>query len=214
MIRNMKSLAMVLLIVLATLIFAACSKEPSPTASTPIAKTYIATLQGAPASARAVLVEEEGKFDAYVCSLDDSFNVTSARWYKGALDPNGNFQGTSTDGVVFQGRVQGDQFSGTLRNTAQQTFAFSGAAVPVGGKAGLYRGIGKYENEDVIVGTVLSVDGSFAATAQHKSAFKFVSPVASPPVELGNNRLGVKIGPSSVQITVELVTTLKGASIF
>ncbi|MGH7597343.1 MAG: hypothetical protein ACREOI_13400, partial [bacterium] len=161
-----------------------------------------------------VLVEEEGNFDAYVCSLDDPFNLTSARWYKGKLDPNGNFQGTSTDGVEFQGKIQGDQFNGTLRNTAQQTFAFSGAAVPAGGKAGLYRGLGKYENEDVIVGTVLSIDGSFAATAQYKSALKFVSPVASPPVELGNNRLGVNIGPSGVQITVELVTTLKGQSIF
>lgn len=200
---------------LAQLLVGCALNGPAPAAppSSATAKTYIAKLDNAPPSARAVIVVEEGKFDAYVCSLDDAFNQTSARWYKGTVDANGGFQATSSDGVEFKGTVKGDQFSGTLVNTTKQTLTFAGSAVPSNGTAGLYRGVAKYQGEDVIVGAVLAADNTFAATAQYKNAFKFVSPVAGEPVRLSDTQLGVKIGTGE-QVTVNRVTTLKGASIF
>jgi hypothetical protein len=172
------------------------------------ARTYIAKFENGPASARAVIVVENDKFDAYVCSLDDAFNLTTARWYKGALDAEGNFQSVSDDGVEFKGAVVGDQFTGTVLNTAKETLAFQGGLAPGGGPAGLYRGRAKYGDGEVIVGAVLDTDGTFASTAQYSDVFEFVSPVAPEPVQLSEGVLGVQIGTIGELITVRRVTSL------
>jgi hypothetical protein len=44
--------------------------------------------------------------------------------------------------------------------------------------------------------------------------FKFVTPVASAPVALPDNSLGIKIGPNGEQITVKRVTTLSDPPLF
>ena len=178
------------------------------------AQTFIARLDGAPDSARVVIVVEDGKFDAYICSLDDPFNLTTARWYKGDIDANGGFQGVSTDGVTLAGSINNNNFSGTVTNIEGQKFAYEGAAVASGGPAGLYRGVGTYNGEEVIVGAVMTEDGTFASTAQTKGRLEFVSPVASEPNRLSDASLAVKIGPDGQEVTVDLVTTLKGAQIF
>jgi hypothetical protein len=204
------------LIALLTLTAVACG-APSPTIvagpSTAGAKSYIAKVEGASASARVGIVVEANKFVAYVCSLDDAFNLSTSRWYKGNLDANGNVQGTSPDGVEFKGTVSGDRFTGTLVNTAKKSMAFNGSLVPTDGKTGLYRGAGKYGGVDVVVGSVLDPDGTFAATVQKKDKIEFVSPVASPPNRLSADSLGIKIGTGE-QITVNLVKTLQGPDLF
>jgi hypothetical protein len=177
-------------------------------------QTFIARLDGAPDSARVVVVLEEGRFDAYICSLDDPFNLTAARWYKGSVDANGGFQAVSEDGVTLSGSIAGNGFSGIVTNTAGQTFAFDGKAVAAGGQAGLYRGVGTYNGEEVIVGSVIAEDGTFAATAQLKNRFEFVSPVAGEPNRLSNTSLAVQIGPEGQEVIVDLVETLKGPQIF
>ena len=200
------------------LLLSACGAGGTPAVSNPEtttgAQTFIARLSGAPDSARVVVVVEEGKFDAYICSLDDPFNLTTARWYKGEIDANSGFQGVSTDGVTLAGSIDGHHFSGTVTNIEGQTFTFEGEAVEAGGPAGLYRGLGTYNGEEVIVGSVVAEDGSFAATAQFKDRFEFVSPVASEPNRLSDTSLAVKIGPDGQEVTVDLVTTLKGPEIF
>jgi hypothetical protein len=145
----------------------------------------------------------------YVCSLDDAFNLTSARWYSGVIGSDGSVQGVSPDGVQFQGVVKDNQFSGTLVNTAGQTLAFSGASVPNGGPAGLYRGLGQYDGQDIIAGAVIDSDGSFASTVQYKDQIAFVTPIAGAPVRLDNTSMNVAIGNLSEQIKVLLVNTLE-----
>jgi len=196
---------LIYMVIVLMLILSACGGQ-----SVAGATSYIATLDGAPASARVGIVVEDGKFKAYVCSLDDAFNLTSARWYSGELDANGGFQLVSSDGVELKGSIQGDQFTGTLTNTQKVSMAFNGTAVTSGAPTGLYRGTGQYNNEDVIVGSVISADGTFAATAQYKDRFEFITPIAAEPVKLTDNTLGIKLGPTGEQITVTLVTTLKG----
>jgi hypothetical protein len=178
------------------------------------ADTFIARLSGAPDSARVVVVVEGGKFDAYICSLDDPFNLTTARWYKGDIDADSGFNAVSTDGVTLSGSIDDHHFSGTVTNTEGQTFTFEGEAVPAGGPAGLYRGVGTYNGEEVIVGSVIAEDGTFAATAQFRDRFEFVSPVAAEPTRLSPTSLAVKIGPDGQEVTVNLVTTLQGPTIF
>ena len=203
------------IVTLFALLMSACGAPAASTAETTTgAQTFIARLSSAPDSARVVVVVENGKFDAYICSLDDPFNLTTARWYKGEIDANDGFQGISTDGVTLAGSIDGHHFSGTVTNTEGQTFTFEGEAVAAGGPAGLYRGVGTYNGEEVIVGSVVAEDGTFAATAQFKDRFEFVSPVASEPNRLSNTSLAVLIGPEGQEIKVDLVTTLEGPQIF
>ena len=115
----------------------------------------------------------------------------------------------SPDGVQFQGS-SGDTFRGSLINTAQQTLTFSGKAVPADGPAGLYRGLGEYGGQAVVVGSVIDTDGSFASTVQYKGKIEFVTPVANEPQQLDNTSLNVTIGDPGQSITVLLVTTLEG----
>src|SRR5919106_3071459 len=208
---NHKTKFLFSLITLFALLLSACGAGGANVAETTTgAQTFIARLSGGPNSARVVVVVEEGKFDAYICSLDDPFNFTTARWYKGEIDAKSGFQGVSTDGVTLAGSIDGHHFSGTVTNIEGQTFTFEGEAVEAGGPAGLYRGLGTYNGEEVIVGSVVAEDGSFAATAQFKGRFEFVSPVASEPNRLSDTSLAVKIGLDGQEVTVDLVTTLKG----
>jgi hypothetical protein len=201
-----RTLNLTLLIVIALFALSACGGGAATTG----AQSYIATVEGAPTSARVGIVVEEGKFAAYVCSLDDGFNLTSSRWYSGTVDANGNVQGVSPDGVEFKGTIQNNQFTGTLVNTEKVTWNFKGSLVPAGGAAGLYRGTGQYNGKDIVVGSVISTDGSFAATAEYKGKIEFVAPVAGEPASQSANTVVVKIGPTLEQFTVTLVTTLKG----
>ena len=200
------------IVTLLALLLSACGAGPTQTSAG--AQTFIARLDGAPDSARVVVVVEEGKFDAYICSLDDPFNLTTARWYKGTIAANGGFEGTSEDGVTLSGSIADSSFSGTITNTQGQSFAFDGTAVAPGGQAGLYRGVGTYNGEEVIVGSVIAEDGTFAATAQLKDRFEFVSPIAGEPNRLSDTSLAVEIGPEGQEVIVDLVETLKGSQIF
>jgi hypothetical protein len=191
-----------------TLGLTACGGQSGGTSTG--ATSYIARIVGAPDSARIGIVVEDGKFAVYVCSLDDAFNLTSARWYTGDVGTGGSVQGVSPDGVQFQGKVSGNEFSGTLVNTAQQTLTFSGSALPAGGPAGLYRGQGQYGGQDVIAGAVVDTDGSFASTVQYKGQIAFVTPIANIPVRVDNTTLNVTIGDPGQPIKVLLVGTLKG----
>jgi hypothetical protein len=209
------------LIMLALLGLTACSSAtntavPVATAAPSSgAKTYIANLDNAPSTARAVVVVENGKFDAYVCSLDQAFNQTSARWYKGQLDATGSFQGVSADGVEFKGSVKDNQFTGSVLNTQKKSYTFKGEVLASGNtKAGLYRGLGNYNGKEVIVGATITGQGVFAATAQYKGVMEFINPVVDQPVFLADGVLGVKIGDTKQQVEVKLVTTLSGTPLF
>lgn len=177
------------------------------------AQSYIATIAGAPASARVGIVVEGNQFAVYVCSLDDGFNLTTARWYTGTIDASGNVSGVSPDGVEFKGTVKDNQFTGTIVDTTQTTWNFSGNLVPAGGAAGLYRGTGQYNGQDIVIGAVISADGSFASTVQYKGKIEFVSPVASEPASQSGSTVTVKMGPTLAEGSATIVTTLKGVDL-
>lgn len=179
-----------------------------------VATSYIAKIADAPASARVGIVVENGKFAVYVCSLDDAFNLKSARWYSGDVGAGGVVSGTSPDGVVFQGTVSGDSFTGTIVNAEGRTWTFSGSAIPAGGPAGLYRGIAEYNGQEVVVGAVIDPDGSFASTVQVRGEIAFITPVGGSPLRVDNDTIKVTLGDLSQQVEVTLVTTLVGVELF
>ena len=209
-ILSKKSVLVVLLTF--SLILTACGGGGADT--TVVATSYIAKIDDAPASARVGIVVEDGKFAVYVCSLDDAFNLVSARWYSGDVGSGGAVSGTSPDGVVFEGTVSGDSFTGTIVNAAGRTWTFSGSAIPAGGPGGLYRGIAEYNGQEVVVGAVIDPDGSFASTVQVRGEIAFITPVGGSPLRVDNDTIKVTLGDPSQQVEVTLVTTLIGVELF
>lgn len=199
------------LVLILSLILSACGSGAEPPAG---ATSYIARIADAPESARIGIVVEDGKFAVYICSLDDAFNLIAARWYSGDVGADGSVSGVSPDGVEFQGVVSGNTFTGSILNAQGRTWTFSGAAVPADGPAGLYRGISEYNGQEVVVGSVVDVDGSFASTVQVRGKIEFVSPVAGAPLRVDTTTMKVTIGDPSQQVEVKLVTTLKGVELF
>lgn len=195
-----------------SLLLTACGGGGATT--TTVATSYIAKIDDAPASARVGIVVENGKFAVYVCSLDDAFNLKSARWYSGDVGAGGAVSGTSPDGVVFEGTVSGDSFTGTIVNAEGRTWSFSGSAIPAGGPGGLYRGIAEYGGQEIVVGAVVDPDGSFASTVQVRGEIAFVTPVGGSPLRVDNDTIKVTLGDPSQQVEATLVTTLIGVQLF
>ncbi len=211
--KMLQQLPLTIVLVIAILGLTACGGGASLD-TTAAATSYIAKIDDAPASARVGIVVEDGKFAVYVCSLDDAFNLKAARWYSGDIAADGSVSGVSPDGVQFQGVVNGDTFSGTITNTEGRVWNFKGSAVAAGGPAGLYRGTAQYDGQEIVVGSVIDPDGSFASTVQYKGQIAFVTPIANAPLRVDNDTIKVTIGDSSQQVEVTLVTTLKGVELF
>lgn len=199
-----------------SLILSACGGGAAATAvpSTTAAISYIAKIDDAPASARIGIVVEDGKFAVYVCSLDDEFNLKAARWYSGDMAADGSVSGVSPDGVKFEGKVSGDSFSGSITNVEGRVWTFNGSSIAAGGPAGLYRGIATYDGQEIVVGSVVDPDGSFASTVQYRGQIAFVTPVNSSPLRVDNDTIKVTLGEPGQQVEVTLVTTLKGVELF
>jgi len=211
-----QQLSLTIMVIMSIIVLTACGggSASTTTTTTSVATSYIAHIDDAPDSARVGIVVEDGKFAVYVCSLDDAFNLKAARWYSGELGADGSAQGTSPDGVQFQAVVSGDSFTGTIVNTLGKTWTFSGSAITAGGPAGLYRGISKIGDQEIVVGSVVDPDGSFASTVQYRGQIAFVTPVSSSPLRVDNDTLKVTLGDPSQQVEVTLVTTLKGVELF
>src|SRR3712207_3357267 len=72
-------------------------------------KTYVGPVEGAPESARVGIVASGTDFIAYVCSHDEAFNMTHARWFSGKSGDGGAFDALQPDGAQIQGSIQGDR---------------------------------------------------------------------------------------------------------
>lgn len=193
--------------ILVALILTACGRSSANESSI----SYIAKIDGAPESARVGLVAENGRFAVYICSLDDAFNIANARWYVGDLDGDGTFAGVSSDGVKVNGSVNGNLLNGFITTLQGERLNFRGQAIPAGGPAGLYRGVGEYDGQQVIVGAVVDEGDLFAAaTVQVQDKIEFITPVTVPPFRVDNAKLILTFGASSQKVDVFLVETLAG----
>ncbi len=211
MFNKTKSNILLVFVLVLSILLTACDGGAGTSS---VATSYIAKIDDAPASARVGIVVEDGKFAVYVCSLDDEFNLKAARWYSGDIASDGSVSGVSPDGVLFEGVVDGDSFTGTVTNVEGRIWTFSGSAVPAGGPAGLYRGIAEFGGQEIVVGSVVDPDGSFASTVQYRGQIAFVTPVAGSPLRVDNDTIKVTLGDPSQQVEVTLVTTLKGVELF
>jgi hypothetical protein len=174
------------------------------------ATSSIATFPDGAGSARVGIVVQDGRFKAYVCSLDEDFNLEYARWYEGKVGSGGAIRKTSPDGVTFKATVTDDAFQGEVISADKQSLSFDGGPVPAGtDHIGLYRGAGKYAGKPVLVGAVIDEDGTFASTTQFVGKIRFVTPVADQPTTLGEKHLAVYLGPDETPYLAALVTALR-----
>jgi hypothetical protein len=200
-----KSISFFVLIVLSILL-TACGGS-----ATEGAVSYIAKIDNAPDSARIGFVIENHKFIAYITSLDDTFNVSTARWFSGVAEGDGTFAGTSEDGVKINGSAYGNSFTGFITNLQGNRLLFRGSAIPAGGPAGIYQGVGEYDGQQVIVGAVIDEDNLFAAASvQVSNTVEFITPVVTPPFRVNNTELILTFGDLSQKIDLLLVSTVEG----
>lgn len=199
-----KSISFFVVIVLSILLTACGGSTPEGAVS------YIAKIDGAPESARIGLVIENHKFIAYVSSLDDTFNVSTARWFSGTADGDGTFAGISEDGVKINGSTYGNSFTGYVTNLQGDRFIFRGSPIPAGGPAGIYQGVGEYDGQPVIVGAVVDESNMFvAATVQVSHSVEFITPLVTPPFRVNSTKLILTFGDLGQKVDLLLVSTVE-----
>ena len=185
------------------------ARSTQGTSAAGAATSYVASFPEGAGSACVGIVVQDGRFKAYVCSLDEAFNLEYARWYEGKVGSNGAIRKTSPDGVTLKATVSGDTFTGEVTNAKNVPLSFDGGSVAVGtDHIGLYRGVGKYGGKPVLVGAVIDDDGTFASTTQYVGKIRFVTPVGDTPTTLGDKHLAVFLGPDETPYLAALVTAL------
>lgn len=199
-----KSISFFILIVL-SIFLTACGGT-----TTEGAVSYIGTIDDAPESARVGIVAENGKFVLYVGSLDDTFNLANSRWFSGDLDGDGTFAGRSPDGVKVNGAINNNLLTGFITNLQGQRLNFRGSAIPAGGPAGIYQGVGEYDGQQVIVGAIVDESNVFAATTvQVNNSVEFITPVVTPPFRVNSSKLTLTFGDLSQKVDLLLVSTVE-----
>lgn len=174
------------------------------------ATTYIGTIHNSPESARIGIVIENLKFVVYICSLDDDFNASTGRWFVGDLETDGTVDGRSSDGVKVNGSINYSNFTGIITNLQGEVITFQGKEVPIGGPAGLYRGVGEYDGQAVIVGAIVEDETFIASTVQVQDKIEFITPITIPPFRVDNSNLILTFGALSQRLDIFLVSTLQG----
>jgi hypothetical protein len=190
---------------------AAAVVTPSLASAAGQGTSYIAAFSGGAGagSARVGIVVQDGRYKAYVCSLDENFNLQYARWYEGKVGADGAIRKTSPDGVTLKATVAGDEFTGSVTDAEKAELPFSGAAVSAGtNNVGLYRGQARVSGKPVLIGAVIDQDGTFASTTQYVGKIRFVTPVKDAPTYLGDKHLAVFLGTDEVPYIAALVTAL------
>src|SRR5437763_13681808 len=83
------------------------------------AKSYVGKLVKAPGGAMIGVVVEGDQFLAYVCSNDEAFNDTHARWFRGKVGEQGSLQ-AEVGGAKLAGKLAAGKIDGTVTGSNQQ----------------------------------------------------------------------------------------------
>ena len=149
------------------------------------AKTYVGELAKAPGGAMIGVVLEGEEFQAYLCSNDDAFNASHARWFRGTVGKQGTLEAEG-GGAKLVGKLADGKFEGAVTGSDNQAFAFTATACKSGG---VFRAEAIIEKDHYVAGWVRNDDGATvgaAATKGKQTALKQQpSPKAkAPPVGL------------------------------
>lgn len=171
---------------LAGLVLAFCaSPVPAQSDGSAPAKTFVGPVTGAVESARVGVVADGTNFMLYVCSTDETFNKTSARWARGPV-ANGVCEGKSPDGAMaVKAAVAADTVKGTL-TVAGKAMAFTATLADERTYAGLYRCEEKDGAFDYVAGWVVDEADFVAGNVQNRQTGRVqVPPGAGRPGQGG-----------------------------
>ncbi len=138
-------------------------------------QTFVGDVKNAVDTARIGLVADQSSFVLYVCSQDEAFNKTSARWVRGIVT-NGKFEGKSPDSALtVRGTIGMEAAEGTITvGGNEMTFA---AKLPDERTfAGLYRCEEKDTTNDYIAGWVVDEDDAVAGAIQNRQNKQITNP--------------------------------------
>jgi hypothetical protein len=145
------------------------------------AQTFVGPVPEAVESARVGVVADGKNFVLYLCSTDEAFNRSSARWARGAV-ANGAMEGKSPDGAMtVKATVAADAVKGTL-TVGGKALAFTATRADGRTYAGLYRCEEKDGPNDYVAGWVVDEDDFVAGNVQNRQTGRFqVPPGAGRP---------------------------------
>jgi hypothetical protein len=139
------------------------------------ARSFVGPVSDAVESARVGVVADAKNFILYVCSTDEAFNKTSARWARGTV-ANGAFEGKSPDGALtVKATLGGDAVKGSL-TVAGKMMAFTAAVADERTYAGLYRCEEKDGPNDYVAGWVVDEDDFVAGNVQNRQTGRIQVP--------------------------------------
>lgn len=138
-------------------------------------QTFVGDVKNAVDTARVGLVADPSSFVFYLCSQDEAFNKTSARWVRGVV-ANGKFEGKSPDGALtVRGTIGNETAEGTIA-VGSNEMTFAAKRPDERTYAGLYRCEEKEAANDYVAGWVVDEDDAVAGAIQNRQNKQITNP--------------------------------------
>ncbi len=138
-------------------------------------QTFVGDVKNAVDTARVGLVADPSSFVFYLCSQDEAFNKTSARWVRGVV-ANGKFEGKSPDGALtVRGTIGMEAAEGTIAVGGNE-MTFAAKRPDERTYAGLYRCEEKEAANDYVAGWVVDEDDAVAGAIQNRQNKQITNP--------------------------------------
>lgn len=104
------------------------------------------------------VVTQNDNFLAYVCSADDAFNGTHARWFRGKIGKNGAIT-AEANGAKLNVTIDVAEATGTLLGSDKASYKFTASATSDDGVGGVFRAETIIDKELYIAGWVKNDSG-------------------------------------------------------
>ncbi len=162
--------------------FPVLADEPAEVAIAAPCQSFVGVVKNAVDSARVGLVADNAAFICYVCSQDEAFNQSSARWVRGTVT-GGKIEGKSPDGAVtLQGTIGTESAEGSI-TVGGKVMTFAAALPDERTYAGLYRCEEKTDATDYVAGWVVDEDDFVAGAVQNRQNRQISNPPGVPSAQ-------------------------------
>jgi hypothetical protein len=151
-------------------------------------------------------VVTQGKsFLAYVCSDDDGFNASQARWFRGEIGEKGAIRAVVA-GATLAAEIADGKVKGALSGSDKKELKFTASAVKESGHGGVFRAEAVFDKDHYVAGWVRDDDGATVG-AQGKAKSKLAKAPATGAKGAPATLLGE--GKKAKAVTGELVDALE-----
>lgn len=156
--------------------------EPAEVAVAAPCQSFVGVVKNAVDSARVGIVADNAAFICYVCSQDEAFNQSSARWVRGTVT-GGKIEGKSPDGALtLRATIGADTAAGSI-TVGGSVMTFAATLPDERTYAGLYRCEEKTAATDYVAGWIVDEDDRVAGAVQNRQNRQITNPPGVPSAQ-------------------------------